>query len=128
MNNILQIKQEGRVLRLWLNRPEKGNALTAELCQELVHTLDQANHDGSVGSVLLAGKGESFCGGMDLEELAAHDDVDRISSAQELLFTVNTRLTKPLVGAVHGAAVAGGTGVVANCHLVVAAEEATFGL
>ncbi len=83
MSDILQTTQQGRVLRLWLNRPEKRNALTAELCQELVHTLDRANHDNSVGSVLLAGKGESFCAGMDLKELA-EQEIDRISSAQEL--------------------------------------------
>src|SRR6185369_13624185 len=127
MNDVLQTRQEGRVLRLWLNRPAKRNALTAELCHDLVHTLDRASQDNTVGAILLAGRGESFCAGMDLEELA-ESDVDAISSAQELLFTVNARLTKPLVGAVHGAAVAGGTGLVANCHLVVATENATFGL
>ena len=127
MNNILETNQEGRVLRVWLNRPSQGNSLTAELCRELVHVLNRAEKDRSVGSVLLAGKGESFCAGMDLNELAT-GDVESISSVQETLFTIGTRLTKPLIGAVQGAALGSGTGVVANCHVVVASENATFGL
>jgi enoyl-CoA hydratase/carnithine racemase len=127
MNNILETKQEGRVLRLWLNRPSQRNSLTTELCHELIHVLSRAEKDRSVGSVLLAGKGESFCAGMDLNELAT-GDVESISSAQEILFTIGDRLTKPLIGAVQGAALGSGTGVVANCHVVIASENATFGV
>ena len=123
----LEAKQEGRVLRVWLNRPEKRNALTIELCGELIQTLDRANHDASVGSVLLAGNGTSFCAGMDLNELAG-GSVDKISRVQEALFTVGVRFTKPLIAAVQGAALAGGTGLVANCHIVIASEDSTFGL
>lgn len=127
MNNVLETKQEGRVLRVWLNRPSEGNSLNSELCHELVHVLSGAEKDQSVGSVLLAGKGESFCAGMDLNEVAT-GDVETISSVEETLFTLGARLTKPLVGAVQGAALGSGTGVVANCHVVVASENATFGL
>ena len=127
MNDILETKQEGRVLRVWLNRPDQRNSLTTELCRELVDTLDRAEKDGNVGSVLLAGRGESFCTGMDLNELAT-GDVEKVSRLQEILFTMGARLTKPLIGAVQGAALASGTGVVANCHVVIASENATFGL
>jgi enoyl-CoA hydratase/carnithine racemase len=123
MNNIVETKQEGRVLRVWLNRPR----LTSELCYELVRALNGAEKDRSVGSILLAGKGESFCEGMDLNELAA-GDVESISSVQETLFTIGARLRKPLIGAVRGAAIATGTGLVANCHVAIASENATFGL
>src|SRR5215831_4325779 len=127
MNNILETKQEGRVLRVWLNRPSHRNSLTTELCHDLVQVLNRAEKDRGVGSILLAGNGESFCAGMDLNELAT-GDVESISSVQEALFTIGTRLTKPLIGAVQGAALGSGTGVVANCHVVVASENATFGL
>jgi enoyl-CoA hydratase/carnithine racemase len=127
MIDTLETKQEGRVLRVWLNRPEKHNALTIGLCGELIQLLDRANHDAGVGSVLLAGKGSSFCAGMDLIELAG-DNIDKISRVQEALFTVGVRFTKPLIAAVHGAALAGGTGLVANCHVVIASEDSTFGL
>src|ERR1700680_2418050 len=127
MNDILETKQEGRVLRVWLNCPDQSNSLTTELCRELVCTLERAEKDGNGGSVLLAGRGESFCTGMDLNELAT-GDVERVSRLQEILFTMGARLTKPLIGAVQGAALASGTGVVANCHVVIASENATFGL
>jgi enoyl-CoA hydratase/carnithine racemase len=127
MEKMVERKQEGRLLRVWLNRPGERNLLTTELCYELVHVLNLAEKDRSVGSILLAGKGESFCSGMDITELAT-GDVHSISSVQETLFTMGVRLTKPLIGAVHGAAVSSGTGLVANCHVVIASEDATFGL
>jgi enoyl-CoA hydratase/carnithine racemase len=127
MNEIVETKQEGRVLRAWLNRPGQQNTLTTELCLELVSVLDRAQKDRGVGSILLAARGDSFCAGMALNELAK-GDVERVSRVQETLFTIGTRLTKPLIGAVQGAALASGTGVVANCHLAIAAENATFGL
>jgi len=127
MNTVLEAKQEGRVLRLWLNRPGQRNSLTTELCRELVDVIDRAEKDPSVGSVLLAGKGESFCAGMDLNELASAD-VESVSRVQETFFTMGARLTKPLIAAVQGAALGSGTGVVANCHVVIASEDATFGL
>ena len=127
MNSVLETKQEGRVLRLWLNRPSQRNSLTTELCRELVDLIDRAEKDPSVGSVLLAGRGESFCAGMDLNEIAAAD-VEGVSGVQEALFTMGARLTKPLIAAVQGAALGSGTGVVANCHVVIASEDATFGI
>ncbi|MBZ5619651.1 MAG: enoyl-CoA hydratase/isomerase family protein [Acidobacteriia bacterium] len=127
MSDILQIVQQGRVRRLFLNRPDKRNALNAELCRTLVDALDDADRDTGVGSILLAGRGKSFCAGMDLSEVATADAED-LAQVHERLFTVGSRLGKPLIAAVHGAALAGGTGLVANCHIVIAAEDATFGL
>src|SRR5437016_4477278 len=113
MTNILETEQEGRVLRVWLNRPDHRNLLTTELCGELIRAFDRAQKDAGIGSVLLAGRGDDFCAGMDFSELAT-GNVERISSIQERLFTVGTRLTKPLIGAVQGAALGGGMGMVAN--------------
>jgi enoyl-CoA hydratase/carnithine racemase len=80
-----------------------------------------------VGAVLLSGNGKSFCAGMDLHEVLSPGGAD-VNEVHERIFTAGIRMTKPLVAAVHGAALAGGTGLVANCHIVVAAEDATFGL
>lgn len=119
--------QRGRVLRLALNRPDKRNALSAAFCRELVQALERADRDPSVGAILLAANGKSFCAGMDLNEIAL-GNVEEINTAHEQIFTVGSRLSKPLIGAVHGAALGGGTGLVANCHIVIAAQDATFGL
>src|SRR5579871_2060723 len=127
MSDILQIQREGRVISIALNRPEKRNALNVALCRELVAALDAAEQDPGVGAILLSGNGKCFCAGMDLGEIGAAA-TDEISKVQEQLFTIGARLGKPLVAAVHNAALAGGTGLVANCHIAIAHEDAAFGL
>jgi enoyl-CoA hydratase/carnithine racemase len=127
MTQVLESVLQGRVLRVTLNRPEKRNALNAELCQELTRTLEQAADNPAVGAILLCSNGPVFCAGMDLQEIgrASTEAIDR---AHEQLFTIGARLLKPIVAAVDGAALGGGTGLVANCHVVIASESATFGL
>jgi len=127
MPNILETSREGRVLRVTLNRAEKRNALTAELCRLAVASLENAFAAPDVGAILLCATGKHFCAGMDLSEVSAAT-ADSISDAQERLFTVGSWAEKPIVAAVEGAALGGGMGLVANCHIVVAHPEASFGL
>ena len=127
MSRLLESVSQGRVLRLFLNRPEKRNALNSALCGDLVDALERASSDPATGVILLAGRGISFCAGMDLTEIAAGPTAE-INALHERLFTIGSRLTKPLIAAVNGAALGGGTGLVANCHIVIAAEDAAFGL
>jgi enoyl-CoA hydratase/carnithine racemase len=127
MSDVLEIHQEGRLICIALNRPDKRNALNLKLCRELVQALEAAERDSSVGAILLSGNGKCFCAGMDLGEIT-EADTDEISSVQEQLFTISVRLGKPLVAAVQNAALAGGTGLAANCHIVIAREDAVFGL
>lgn len=127
MTNVVETKQEGRVLRVCLNRPAQRNSLTMNLCKELVQVFDRAQKDSSVGSLLLTGTGDSFCAGMEINEVA-RGDVESVSRVQETLFTIGARLTKPLIGSVQGVALGSGMGLVANCHVAIAAENATFGL
>lgn len=127
MSESLQINREGRVLHLALNRPERRNALNMDLCVALGAAFEEAENDAGVGAVLLSGNGKSFCAGMDLHEVASPSGGD-IHEVHERIFSAGIRMTKPLIAAVQGAALAGGTGLAANCHVVVAAEDATFGL
>jgi enoyl-CoA hydratase/carnithine racemase len=127
MPEILQISRQGRVLHLVLNRPEKRNALSAQLCGDLVTALEDADRDSSVGAILLSAAGKHFCAGMDLAEVHAVETA-QINLAQEQLFTIGAWLSKPLVGAIQGAAFGGGMGLVANCHLAIAHSDAMFGL
>jgi enoyl-CoA hydratase/carnithine racemase len=127
MSESLQINRQGRVLHLALNRPERRNALNMDLCVALGAALEAAENDAGVGAVLLSGNGKSFCAGMDLHEVLSTTGGD-VNEIHERIFTAGIRLTKPLIAAVHGAALAGGTGLAANCHIVVAAEDANFGL
>ena len=124
---MLQASREGRVLRLTLNRPEKRNALNGALCRELVAAIEEGDRDPGVGAILIRGAGKSFCAGMDLDEMLTPAEAD-LGHAHERLFTIGRRVTTPIIAAVQGAALAGGTGLAANAHIVVASEDATFGL
>jgi len=127
MSDILESRLDGRLLRLALNRPEKRNALNAALCGDLTAALAAAEQNPDVGAILLTGNGKGFSAGMDLDE-ALTADPGTLADLQERLFTAYTWLTKPLIAAVHGAALAGGTGLAANAHIVIASDDATFGL
>ncbi len=127
MSEVLEIRQEKRLLRLTLNRPEKRNALNLSLCRELVEALERADADATVGAVLLTGSGKAFCAGMDLSE-ALQADRTELDDLHERLFTAGYRLRKPIIAGVHGPALAGGTGLAANAHILIASEDATFGL
>ncbi|MEO7143036.1 MAG: enoyl-CoA hydratase/isomerase family protein [Bryobacteraceae bacterium] len=123
----LEISRQGRVLRLTLARPEKRNALDAELCGDLAAALEKAQSDPATGAILLDAQGVDFCAGMDLHEAMEPEAAVR-TTIHEQLFTIGSRMTKPIVAAVQGRALAGGLGLVANAHIVVASEDAAFGL
>ena len=127
MPQSLETSRDGRVLRLKMNRPEKRNALNYDLCRNLVEAMESAESDAAVGAILLRGEGPSFCAGMDLEEILTPAD-EAIGAIHERLFTIGSRVFKPIIAAVDGAALAGGVGLLANAHIVVASEISTFGL
>ena len=128
MTDVLHSVREGRLLRLTLNRPDKRNALDAALCRALLTALDGAAGDPAVGAILLTANGKAFCAGMDLAEIDQAANAEEINVLHEQLFTIGARLAKPLIAGVHSAALGGGVGLAANCHIVVAGPDATFGL
>jgi enoyl-CoA hydratase/carnithine racemase len=124
---LIELRQTDRVAEISLNRPDKRNALNAELCHALVSAFEDADADPGIGAILLQGNGPAFCAGMDLRE-AVETDSSHLAKIHERLFTVIDRMNKPVVAAVRGAALAGGTGLAANAHIVVAAPDANFGI
>lgn len=128
---LLASKADG-VLRLTLNRPEKRNALNAELVDALTTAVGSAASDDAVRVVVIAGAGTDFCAGADLADLrhlsdrsvaANLADADRLAK----LFLAIRQLPIPVVAAVRGRALAGGAGLATACDLVVAEETAQFG-
>ena len=125
------VTDEYGVCTITLNRPERRNAMTPEMQQELITVmLEAAASDCRV--VVFAGAGESFCAGLDLSALqemngksaAEHKaDAERIA----LLFRTLYELPKPTIAAVHGAAIAGGTGLATMCDFTLAVPGAKFG-
>jgi enoyl-CoA hydratase/carnithine racemase len=123
----LLVDHEGRVLHLTLNRPDKRNALNAEMCSKIVEAIASAQNDQNVGSILISAAGQSFCAGMDLDE-AVKSSGTKLDEVHEKLFTVGVNSLKPIVLCVNGPALGGGLGLVAQGHAVIAAEGAVFGL
>ncbi len=128
----VSVEQEGRVRLVFMNRPEKRNALSEKMTSELIEALEEADADPGTGAVVLAGKGEAFCAGADLADFAMITSktapvLHREGAASTELFKMGLRMTKPLIAAVNGHAMGGGCGLAAMCHLTVASDRAKFG-
>lgn len=129
---VLLRTQEGPVLRLTLNRPEKRNALNDALISELVTGLQTADEETGVRVVMIEGAGPDFCAGADLEALRKISGADVLENLEDVdrlaeLFLLIRRVRKPVVAVVRGRALAGGCGLATACDMVVAAEGAQFG-
>lgn len=128
----LEILHENGVATVWLNRPEVHNAFDEHVIAELTDALRALDADGNVRAVVLAGRGKSFCAGGDLDWMrrmagyGRNENLRDATALAEMLRTLAT-LSKPTIARVHGAALAGGTGLVAACDIAVAAPEASFG-
>ena len=112
---------------LTLNRPEKRNALNVALLDELCLAIAAAGKDSTQRVLVLRGSGPVFCAGLDLEEAADPDAAH--SSAQLIARTLRLLAESRLVtiAAVHGAAIAGGAGLMSACDLVVATRDTRIG-
>lgn len=124
---VLIEKQTPQITIVTLNRPERRNALTLELLNELNAAIKVASDQQSERILILRGAGAAFCTGLDLKEAAdlrkAHAIAEMV--AKTLVALSQTRLVT--IAAVHGAAVAGGAGIMSACDFVVAAEGTKIG-
>ncbi len=123
----LLVEQQRRVLNLVLNRPEKRNALTFNMCEAIVQAVERAQSGNDVGVILISAVGPVFCAGMDLDE-AVSIDADALAMIHDKLFTIGLRSHKPIVVAVNGAALGGGLGLVTQGHVAIGSTGAAFGL
>jgi methylglutaconyl-CoA hydratase len=123
---VLVEKQTPQITLITLNRPERRNALTIELMNELTAAIEDAAADPKQRILILRGAGKAFCTGLDLEEAAkAEPHVTAETVARTLLALAGTRLVT--IATVHGAAVAGGAGIMSACDIAIAAERTKIG-
>lgn len=119
------------VAYLTLNRPDKRNALGAQIISDLKSALAGAEQDQASKAVLLRGAGKDFCAGADLAQLqkiaqaSVLDNLEDAAGFAALLLQMR-QLKKPVIAAVHGRALAGGAGLASACDLVLAARSASF--
>jgi enoyl-CoA hydratase/carnithine racemase len=126
MNELLTERSES-ILRVQFNRPAKKNAMTKAMYTGLADLLNEADKDDSVNVVLLSGAGDSFCAGNDLDDFMKNPPGPG-DSPQARLINALIRFSKPLVAAVNGVAIGGGTTILTHFDFVYAAENARFQL
>jgi methylglutaconyl-CoA hydratase len=129
--NTLQLATEANIATLTLNRPEKRNAISFELIDELLAALKEIA-ESSAQVLIVTGAGKAFCSGMDLDnlkQLLGHTAEQNLQDSQTMgrLFRTLYDFPKPTIAAVNGAAIAGGTGLATLCDFTLAAPEAKFG-
>ena len=124
---VLIEKQAPQITVVTLNRPERRNALTLELLTELQVAVKVVSDQPQERVLILRGAGAAFCTGLDLKEAADHTKAHATAEmvANTLIAISQTRLVT--IAAVHGAAVAGGAGIMSACDFVVAAERTKIG-
>ena len=120
-------RQSRQITVITLNRPERRNALTLELLTQLCVAINVASQQPGQRVLILRGAGAAFCTGLDLKEAADQTKADATGEmvATTLITISQTRLIT--IAAVHGAAVAGGAGIMSACDLVVAADGTKIG-
>lgn len=130
-NKTIEIHAANNVAVIWLNRPAVRNALDETMVTELGSALERLQDDDSVRAVVLAGRGEAFCSGLDLKWVrrmssaspqAALRDAHRLTALFQRLYALN----KPTVARVHGTSYAGALGLIAACDVAIAAQDAEF--
>ena len=124
------IEQRDHVLIVTMNRPQARNALSGPMMAIMREAWDRVDSDPSVRACVLTGAGGTFCAGADLKAMTASHPGDQagldLSVIEPLL--KGRRLTKPLIAAVEGFAIAGGTEILQACDIRVAGESAKFGV
>ena len=127
------VELEGNTLVVTMNRPEARNALSAEMMSIMSEAWDRANTDPEVKVVILTGAAGCFCAGADLKSMSSSAPSDKFYSGEFDPAFIKPllkgfRLTKPLIAAVEGPAIAGGTEILQATDIRVAGESARFGV
>jgi 2-(1,2-epoxy-1,2-dihydrophenyl)acetyl-CoA isomerase len=113
------------IATITLNRPEKLNALTTALCDELIAALRAASTDSAVRAIVVTGAGRAFCAGADLTILGTDGDA-LVRAGREIALLIRSA-PQPVIAAVNGAAAGGGANLALACDYKVAADTATIG-
>ena len=136
----LLMERDGHIVTLTMNRPEVKNALNPEMLCRMADAYDVIDGDAEIRVVILTGAGGAFCAGADLDQLVSrsikglppeNEFEERVRADYSIIFKGllrNYKLTKPLIAAIEGPCIAGGTEILQATDIRVAGEGATFGI
>jgi enoyl-CoA hydratase len=131
------VEREGHILTVTMNRPEARNALSPEMMARMAEAWDEVNSNPDIRVAILTGAGGTFCAGADLKAMTRQHPGESFRAGERsggLNLAVikpllkGFRLTKPLIAAVEGAAIAGGTEILQGTDIRVAGQSAKFGV
>jgi enoyl-CoA hydratase len=135
----IEIERDGHVATLWINRPEKLNAMSADIWRDIPAAMAEIDADDSARVVVLAGRGPAFTVGIDIELLAslqpgagsrAETSTNLYRTIKELQRTASclAQSPKPVIAAVHGYCLGGGMDLITACDIRIASEDAVFSI
>lgn len=133
MSEVIKTQLESGVARIWLNRPERHNALDEILIHDLHKAIDRFTDDAAVRAIVIGAEGPSFCAGADPEwtrrvmQLDAADSFSDACQFAALLLAIACS-RKPVIARVQGQAFGGGVGLIAACDIAIGASSAQFAL
>jgi enoyl-CoA hydratase len=125
--SVVQVEREGAIAVVLLNKPDRLNALSDELMDELVLILAELDRDDAVRAIVLGGSERAFAAGADIGELAQSSPIDLYYQRRIERWDAIRGLWTPLVAAVSGYCLGGGCELAMACDLIVASESAEFG-
>ena len=126
-DSLILVERDGAIAVVLLNRPQQLNALSDELMDELVRTLEELDRDEAVRAIVLGGNERAFAAGADIGELAQASAIDLYYQRRVERWDAIRSLWTPLVAAVSGYCLGGGCELALSCDLIVASETAQFG-
>jgi enoyl-CoA hydratase len=126
--NTIQIETHGRVGLIRLHRPQALNALNSELAGELNTAIHAFEADAGIGCMVITGSDKAFAAGADIKEMAGQDYMGMFMGNYAAGWDAAARARKPMVAAVAGFALGGGCELAMQCDMIIAADNAKFGL
>ncbi len=130
--NFVSTADDGTVRWIWLERDERLNAMTVDLCKDLYDVLFEAGRDPNVRAVVISGRGRSFCSGGDLKAMIGAEDPEaylhQLAKSIHSVVTEIRRVPKPVIAAVNGHAAGAGCSLALSCDMKVAARGARFNM
>jgi enoyl-CoA hydratase/carnithine racemase len=127
----INFEKSGQVALVTLNRPERRNAWTWRMKDELVDAITRSNEDPDVGAIIMTGAGKGFCAGADMEDTLKSDiesEGKRLAENKTGSWAELVRQSKPLIAAVNGAAVGIGLTQILPFDIIIASDQARFGM